>query len=230
MATSGTYNFNPSFAELAAQAYRRLQIPRVAINQEHLLDARNEASLMLLTWANNGPNLWSIEQLSIPLIAGQATYDLPVNTVDMLDTWISTDNGDGTTTDRLMQPIARSDYAAYGAKSTQGSPSTYWMNKAVQPTVTLFPVPVDDSFTMKYYGLRWQQDVEIANAQTVDVHRLFLAAFVAGLAAALAPIYKPEAYQALKAIADETWAAAAAENTETAGFYITPSIGGYYRP
>ena len=230
MATSGTYNFNPSFGELAGQAFRRLQIPRVAISQEHLLDARNEASLMLLTWANNGPNLWAIEELTIPLLQGVATYDLPVNLVDMLDTWISLDNGDGTTTDRLMQPISRSEYAAYGAKSTPGSPSTYWMNKAVMPTVTIFPVPVNDEFTMKYYGLRWQQDVNLANAETVDVHRLFLAAFVAGLAAALAPIYKPEAYTALKAIADETWATAAAENTETAGFYIAPSIGGYYRP
>lgn len=230
MATSGTYDFNPSFAELAAQAYRRLQIPRVAINQEHLLDARVEASLMLLTWANNGPNLWSVEELTIPLIQGQATYDLPVNLVDMLDTWISIDNGDGTTTDRLMTPIGRSEYAGYGNKSTQGAPSTYWMNKSVTPTVTLFPVPSSDDMTMRYYGLRWQQDVGIANAMTVDVHRLFLAAFVAGLAAALAPIYKPEAYTALKAIADETWNIAAAENTESGNLYIAPSLGGYYRP
>lgn len=228
MATTGTYNFNPSFGELAAQAFRRVQVPRQALTEEHLLDAQNEANLMLLDWANKGPNLWAIEELTIPLLAGQATYDLPFETVDMLDTWVSfTDNG--VTVDRLMQPIMRSEYASYGNKSTEGVPSVYWMNKTVTPTVTLFPVPESDNYTLKWYRLRWQQDTEIANAQTVDVHRLWLAAFVSGLAAVLAVIYKPEAFQALDAIAKEKWQTAAEENVEDGNLYITPNLSGYYR-
>lgn len=229
MATSGTYNFNPSFGELAAQALRRCTIPRANITQEHLLDAITEANLMLLDWANKGPNLWAIEELTIPLIQGQATYDLPPETVDMLDTWVRLTNPDGTTTDRLMQPIARTEYASYSAKQTQGPPSTYWMAKLVEPTVTVFPVPNSDDYTLVWYRLRWQQDVAIDNAQTVDVHRLWLGAFVAGLAAALAVIYKPEAVQMLETIAEKKWDAAATENTETAAMYIVPGIGGYFR-
>lgn len=226
MATSGTYTFNPSFGELAAQAFRRLQIPRVALSQEHLLDAQNEASLMLVGWANKGPNLWAIEQLEIPLLQGVATYDLPAEMVDALDVWLSPVNG----ADRLMTAISRSEYAAYGVKTTQGPPSVYWVNKLVAPTITLFPVPDSDDYTLKWYRLRVQQDVEIANAMTVDVHRLFLAAFVSGLAAALAPIYKPEAFQILAQVADRDWKTAADENVETSNVYIVPAIGGYYRP
>jgi hypothetical protein len=229
MATSGTYNFNPSFGELAAQAYRRLGLPRQALTADHLLDAQNEANLMLLTWANKGPNLWSIEELTIPLLEGIATYDLPAETVDMLDVMLSYDNPDGTRTDRIMQPISRTEYASYSVKSEQGTPSTFWMSKLVQPTVTIFPTPSSDDYTLRWYRLRWQQDVDIANAMTVDVQRLWLNAFVAGLAAALSVIYKPDAFQMLTGIADQQWDIAATENTETSALYIVPGLGSYYR-
>ncbi|NCA14415.1 MAG: hypothetical protein EBS89_09820, partial [Proteobacteria bacterium] len=45
---------------------------------------------MLTEWANRGINLWTIEQGQITLVQGQITYDLPVDTVDLLEHVIRT--------------------------------------------------------------------------------------------------------------------------------------------
>jgi hypothetical protein len=44
-------------------------------------------------------------------------------------------------TDRLIFPISRSEYAAYPDKTTQGTPTVFWFDRLIAPTFTLWPVP-----------------------------------------------------------------------------------------
>ncbi len=55
-----------------------------------MIEARRSANLILSDVANLGPNLWAIgdEQLNISLQPGQSTYPLPIETVDILDSYI----------------------------------------------------------------------------------------------------------------------------------------------
>lgn len=89
--TSGTNLFLPSVADLVVQAYRRIQVFPPQLLNEHIVAARMALNLVLLDIsANRGIDLWSVDQINIPLIPGVGTYTLPANTVDLLDVYLRT--------------------------------------------------------------------------------------------------------------------------------------------
>lgn len=91
MATSGTYNFQPSIAEVAVQSFRRIQLFPPALTIEHLSSARMALNLLLSDWAaNRGVNLAQVDKITIPLTVDQATFVLPSNTIDLLDVYLRT--------------------------------------------------------------------------------------------------------------------------------------------
>ena len=87
---SGTYNFDPSLGEMTLYAYNLIGIRNTAILQEHLEAARMASNLILGRWSSQGVNLWMVTLQSVPLVAGQATYNVPNNNITMLDTYIVT--------------------------------------------------------------------------------------------------------------------------------------------
>lgn len=87
---------------------------------------------------------------------------------------------------RLLTPISRSEYMAIANRSVQSSPGSYYFNNIDNPTITLWPMPYNNEYTVIYYTrLRYAQDVS-ALTQTVDIPQRFFEAFVAGLAVRLA--------------------------------------------
>jgi hypothetical protein len=94
MTTSGTTTFNLDLAELVDEAYERVG-EEGARTGYALRTARRSLGLLFAEWSNLGINLWTFAEGSIPLVAGTATYDLPADTVDLLEHFIRT--GSGTT-------------------------------------------------------------------------------------------------------------------------------------
>ena len=68
MATSGTYNFNPSLGEIVLYAYNLCEIRNTAIVQEHMEAARMATNLLLANWANRGVNLWAVDLETVPFV------------------------------------------------------------------------------------------------------------------------------------------------------------------
>lgn len=229
MALSGTYNFNPSLGEITLYAYNLCGIRGTALLQEHMESARMAANMMLGRWSSDGVNLWTVDKQSVPLIAGQATYIVPNNTIVMLDTYIVTSNG-GMATNRIIMPISRTEYASYPNPESQGFPTTFWFDRLLSPTVTLWPVPDGTQTSLDYYRVRQIQDSNFSDGQQVELPYYFLEAFAYGLAQRLALIWAPEKVQMLKPLADESYQIAASQNVETAQQYISPMISGYFRP
>jgi len=230
MATSGTYNFSPSLGELTLYAYNLAGLRNTSLMQEHMESARMATNLMLANWANRGVNLWAVDLITVPLVAGQSTYDVDPNTVVMLDAYMEIDNGSGQPIDRVIMPISRTEYASYPNKEQQGFTTVFWFDRLISPTVTLWPVP--DGYSaqyLKYYRVRQIQDANLQNGQNVEIPYLWLEAFAYGLASRLAVIWSPEKIQYLKPFADESYQIAAAQNVETAQQYISPMISGYFR-
>jgi hypothetical protein len=230
MATSGTYNFSPSLGELTLYAYNLAGLRNTSLMQEHMESARMATNLMLSNWANRGVNLWAVDLITVPLVAGQSTYDVDPNTVVMLDAYMEIDNGSGQPIDRVIMPISRTEYASYPNKEQQGFTTVFWFDRLISPTVTLWPVP--DGYSaqyLKYYRVRQIQDANLQNGQNVEIPYLWLEAFAYGLASRLAVIWSPEKIQYLKPFADESYQIAAAQNVETAQQYISPTISGYFR-
>jgi hypothetical protein len=229
MALSGTYNFNPSLGEMTLYAYNLCGIRGTALLQEHMESARMAANMMLGRWSSDGVNLWTVDKQSVPLIAGQASYSVPGNTIVMLDTYVVTTDG-GMATNRIIMPISRTEYASYPNPESQGFPTTFWFDRLLSPTVTLWPVPDGTQTSLDYYRVRQIQDSNFSDGQQVELPYYFLEAFAYGLAQRLALIWAPEKVQMLKPLADESYQIAASQNVETANTYISPMISGYFRP
>lgn len=229
MATSGTYAYNPSLGELTLYAFNLCGIRNTALLQEHMESARMAANMLLGRWSSQGVNLWCVDLQSIPLVQGTATYSVPSNTIVMLDAYVVQNSG-GASINRLILPISRSEYASYPNPNQQGFPTTYWFDRLISPTVTLWPVPDGNEVSFDYYRVRQIQDSEFQNGQQVEIPYYFVEAFAFGLAQRLAMVWAPDKVAMLKPLADESYDIAARQNIETAQQYISPMVSSYFRP
>jgi hypothetical protein len=237
MATSGTYTFNPSLGEITLYAYNLCGLRNTSLLQEHMEAARMAANMLCSNWSNRGVNLWAVDLVTVALVQGQASYDVDLNTVMILDAYMEIDNGNGAPIDRIIMPVSRTEYASYPNKEQQGFTTTFWFDRLIgtvspnKPTVTLWPVPDGSSAqNLKYYRVRQVQDAVLQNGTQVEIPYLWMDAFAYGLAARLAVIWAPDKMQLLKPLADEAYNVAAEQNIEQAQQYISPQIGGYFRP
>jgi len=224
MATSGTYTFNPGLGEIVLYAYQNIGVRPAALLQEHMDSARMATNMMLARWSNQGVNLWCVDLITTPLVQGTATYAVDANTVMILDAYIVSDS-----IDRIILPISRTEYASYPNKAQQGFPTTFWFDRLISPTVTLWPVPDGSQTSLKYYRVRRLQDSNLQGGEQVEIPYLWLEAFADGLTYRLARIWSPQMAPALKAQADESYEIAAAQGIEQAQQYISPQLSGYWR-
>jgi hypothetical protein len=225
MATSGTFEFNPSLGELVLYAYQNIGVRPTSILQEHMQVARTATNMMLSRWANQGVNLWAVDLQETPLLTGVSTYNVDPTTIMILDTYVVQGG-----MDRIILPISTTEYASLPNKEQIGSPTSYWFDRLLQPIIILWPVPNRDiTPTLKYYRVRRLQDANLQQAQNVEIPYEWLEAFSDGLIYRLARIWNPQMAPALKGQADESYQIAAARNTENVQTYVSPSLSVYWR-
>lgn len=228
MTTSNTYNFSPSIGDLALNAFSRIQIKPSALVQEHMLQLRIEGNLLQAQWSNVGVTLWTVDLQTVPLVQGTATYTVPPSTVMILDTYISTGS---PPTNRIIMPMSRTDYAALPQPAEQAVPTTYWFDRLINPTISLWPVPDGSaSYTLSYYRYRQIQDATFAGGNQPEVQYLFLDAWTAGLAHRLSRHFAPSLEALRKVDAAEAFDLAAKQNVEGVNFYVYPALQAYWRP
>ncbi len=228
MATTGTTSFNPGLGELTLHAFHLAGVRPTALTQEHMVSARMAANLIGSSWSNL-PNLWRVDLQTITLVAGQATYPVPSNTILILDAYAENSNN-GQQLDRVILPISRSEYSTYTNKNQEGTITTYWFDRLLSPNVTFYLVPDGQTdTTVKYYRLMQMEDAETVGNASVDVPYAFLDAFAYALAHRMAEIWMPERAAGLEMRAEKTYKIAADTNIETAGVYIAPGLSQYWR-
>jgi hypothetical protein len=224
MATSGTTAFNLDLSEIVEEAFERCGAElRTGYD---LKTARRSMNLMFADWANRGVNLWTVEQGSIPLVQGTATYNLPDYTVDLLEHVIRTGAGNvSTQADLTITRISVSTYSTIPNKLTQARPIQVYINRQEDiPTVTLWPIPDgSQSYSFVYWRLRRIQDAG-NGVNTMDVPFRFLPCLVAGLSYYLSMKIPGaiERMQVLKGQYDEAWALAADEDRDKAAVRFVP--------
>lgn len=228
MTTSGTIAFNLSNMDIVLEAFERAQVRPTALTRSQLISAYRSINLELSTWVNRGVNLWGVDLQTIAIVAGTPSYTCPTDTIQILDMYYATTSG-SVTTDRILYPISRTDYAAIPYKLAGGMPNSFWFDRlAPAPTITFWPVPTVDA-TISYYRTRQLQDANITGIETPDIPYRFMEALCAGLAARLALKFNPKLYAVLLPIAKEAWAEAAMADVEKAPFYLVPDLGGYFQ-
>jgi hypothetical protein len=230
MASSGTYVWTMSNGETVLEAYERIQVRATSIRQEHMVSARRALNLLLVEASNRQVNLWKVQQNSFPLVQGTALYNLPANTVLVLDAWVSSNTGTPNQTDIYITPISRTEYATFSNKQTPGRPTSWWMDRLISPTLTVWPVPdASGPYVFNYFSCVQMQDANLAGGETPDLPYRWLDWFAAGLAHRLSRYYAPQLEAARKEDAKEAWTIAATQDVEPVALAISPNIRGYYR-
>ena len=241
MTTSGTSTFNLNLNDLVEEAFERCGAElRTGYD---LRTARRSLNLLTIEWANRGINLWTIEQGSIPLVQGQIVYDLPIDTIDLLEHVVRTQTGQQQT-DITISRISIDTYSTIPNKNAQGRPIQVWINRQSgatypvggqpagtnpatgvdHPSINVWPAPDQSNYyTFVYWRLRRLQDAG-DGVTTQDIPFRFLPCLVAGLAYHLS-LKVPgalERSQMLKAEYEELWQQAADEDREKAPLRIAP--------
>ena len=186
--------------------------------------ARRSLNLLSIEWANRGVNLWTVEEGTVSLVSGTGTYDLPVDTIDLLEHVIRTTSG-GQNQDIHISRISVSDYATIPNKAQTGRPIQIWIDRQNTPRVHVWPVPDSSTtYTLLYWRLRRIEDVGNTGQLTFDIPFRFIPCLISGLAYQIAS-KRPEAevrLPRLKQDYEEQWILAAQEDREKSSERFVP--------
>ena len=238
--STDTTAFNPDLNEIFEEAFERCGLElRTGYD---FRTARRSLNFLIGEWANRGINLWTIEQGYINLEQGVTTYDLPDDTVDLVEHVIRTSSGQGPNqTDLNITRISVSTYSTIPNKLAQGRPIQVWINRqsgqkvgsnvaiAKHPQINVWPAPDQGTLAQPFYVFYYWRLKRIYDAGTgtnvIDIPFRFQNCLVAGLAFMLAvkrPEIDPMRVQALKVMYDEAWELAASEDREKAPDRLVP--------
>jgi len=226
MTTSGTTSFNMDFTDIAEEAWERAG--REMRSGYDLQTARRSMNLMTIEWQNRGINLWTIDEGTVNLSQGTAQYDLPADTIDLLDQVIRTGTG-ANQQDLTVSRISVSTYASIPAKNNTGRPIQFWIERLRDnPRINVWPVPDSDNYIFHYWRMRRVQDAG-SGVQTADMNFRFFPCLVAGLAYYIAmKVPELEArVPMLKQIYEEQFQLAAEEDREKTPARFVPRISRY---
>lgn len=224
MSTSALYTFNPPIGSLALNAFSRCGVKRTELLAQHMEDSYMETNLLQADWAADGIIWWTVELVSQPLTQGVSTYSVPANVVSVLDVYIN--NG---TSNRLIGNFSRTDYASLANPTEQGYPSVVWYNRALSPSLTLWPTPDGAAtYTMNFYAYTQIQDAVAKQGGNAAIPLWWLDAFTSDLAHRLSRHYAP-ALEAARKIDKQEAYAKACKQVEPSAMFINPGLQGYYR-
>jgi hypothetical protein len=243
MTTSGVSAFNLDLSEIIEEAFERCGSElRTGYD---FRTARRSMNLLFADWANRGINMWTIEQGTINMVQGQNTYDLPVDTVDLIEHQIRTGAGNQyTQADLTISRISVDTYTTIPNKLAQGRPIQVWIQRMSgaqyplatapngtdpitgidSPKITVWPTPDGSQpYQFVYWRLRRIQDAG-TGVSTFDVPFRMIPCLAAGLAYYMAlKIPGAEArLPVLKQQYDEAWEMAATEDREKAPQRFVP--------
>ncbi|NDG32961.1 hypothetical protein EB118_23200 [bacterium] len=235
MATSGTTSFNLDIDELIQEAYERIGIDGSRSGYQ-LKSARRSINLLLSEWDNRGVHLWKVEKATVNLVLGQAEYNyaadptnFPNNINDVLEAYVRNNTVTTNPVDISLSKIDRSAYASLPNKLSQGTPSQYYVQRTVNPSIFLYQTagsnysnssnPSNYQFIF-YYLARIEDAGTYTN--TPNVVFRFLPALTSGLAYYLAVKHAPERIEQLRMLYEDDLQRALQEDSQRTSLYISP--------
>lgn len=203
MTTSGSFAFDPTFANLMDEAFEQAGIDPSQVSQRHITSAKMSLNLMLTEWvARDSDCLYRIASGTASVAAAETYFALASGAMDVVDVVC-----DYSTDDRdiPMSRMSRQDYLNLSDKTETGRPTHFYIDQSNlnAPRAYLWPIP-DAACTITYDYMRY---VETAGSlsETLDVHRPWLAAVASGLALRLARKYNLQRVPMLEAAAERSY-------------------------
>ena len=203
--TSETTEFNPQIDDIIEEAYERTGA-RGARTGYQLRSARRSLNILFQEWENRGVHLWKVKLAKVPLVLGQAEYNYasdPVNFPNdlsqVLEAYYRNNSTTTTPQDVALTSRSRSQYNAVPNKLVQGTPSQFYTERKINPSIFLYATPsssvssttTPSSFQFCFYYMAKIQDVGSYN-YTSDVVNRFYPCMMSGLAYYLSQKFSPE--------------------------------------
>jgi hypothetical protein len=228
MATSGSKNFELDVADYVEEAFERCGIElRTGYD---LKTATRSLNLMLAEWSNRGLNQWSIKEKTVAMVKDTTTYNVDSTNgtaaIDVLDVFIRETIG-SEATDLPMSRLSRAEYSHITTKSTTGKPNQFFVNKQLTPTISVWPAPDKNSTYTIYMNVLTRMDDADAGANTLDMPFRFYPCLAAGLAYYISLKKAPDRTQMLKALYEDEFARALAQDEDRSSFNISPNLRSY---
>ena len=233
--TSETTSFNPQIDEIIEEAYERTGVGGTRTGY-HLRSARRSLNIMFQEWGNRGVHLWKVKLAKIPLVLGQAEYNyaadtenFPSDISDVLEAFYRNNTDTSNPQDIALTKIDRSTYSQTPNKLAQGTPSQYYVERKLNPSIYLYTTPsssisstsTPSNYQFCFYYLAKIQDVGSYN-YTSDVVNRFYPCMMSGLAYYLSLKFSPDRSQELeRRYESELLRALDADNQGTSSF-ISP--------
>ena len=233
--TSETTSFNPQIDEIIEEAYERTGVLGTRTGYQ-LRSARRSLNIMFQEWGNRGVHLWKVKLAKIPLVLGQAEYNyaadtenFPSDISDILEAFYRNNTDTSNPQDIALTKIDRSTYSQTPNKLAQGTPSQYYVDRKLNPSIFLYTTPsasvsstsTPSNFQFCFYYLSKIQDVGAYN-NTADVVNRFYPCMMSGLAYYLSLKFSPDRSQELeRRYESELLRALDADNQGTSSF-ISP--------
>ena len=220
MTTSGTTDFNLNIDEVIQESFER--IGRQVRTGYDLKSARRSLNLLLSEWGNRGVHLWKVINHSQNLTQGTTTYTAPANTSDVLEAVFR--NGD---TDTTMTKISRSEYQAIPNKSSQGTPSQYYVRRNLSNVeISLYLTPNVTNTQINYWYVGRIEDAG-KYTNSPDAPYRFLPCMVSGLSFYLAQKHNPGRVQEMKLYYEDELQRALTEDGQRTSVHLVPQ--NYFR-
>jgi hypothetical protein len=202
MAIATTTDFNPDQGELFEEAFELAGLEMKTGND--IRTARRSLNYLTLEWANEGLNLWTIEEDEITLVEGTATYAVDMDVLAILDATIRSDDGaivpSVNQLDITSNRMSQTTYAQIPAKLQEGRPNRFWFDRVAvrdvtesdrTSSITVWPVPDSGDYTFVFWSTRRMADAGTSLANTVEVPDRFLPSLLYGLAYKIAQKKNP---------------------------------------
>jgi hypothetical protein len=223
MATSGSRDFQPDVGEWIEEAYERCGLElRTAYDAR---TARRSLNILFADWANRGLNQWTISNVSQTLTEGTDSYSLNDYVIDVLDVVLRRTVND-VATDYQMNQVGRAEYWNIPTKSTKARPTQWFLDKQVTPKIYIWPAPENSTDVIKMNQLLRIEDAD-GSVNDLQMPFRFYPALVAGLAFYLSQKRAPERMESLKAIYEDEFARALAQDESRASLMVKPNMRSY---
>jgi hypothetical protein len=234
--SSGVSNkFNPPIDDIIEEAFERTNV-RGARTGYQLKSARRSLNIMFQEWENRGVHLWKVKLAKVPLILGQAEYSFATDSInfpsDMSEILEAYYRNNSTTTapqDIALTQISRSQYNATPNKLVQGTPSQFYVERKINPSIFLYATPnssvssttTPSSFQFCFYYL---SKIENPGAYTnvSDVVNRFYPCMMSGLAYYLSMKFSPERTLDLERIYESEMLRALDADNQGTSTFISP--------
>ena len=162
MALSGTSTFTLTVNDVIQEAYDRLGGDPIL--GYDVRSARRSLNIMFSDWANRGYNQWTVEEKDLTIVKSTISYDLPADTIDIINANIKESTG----LYYAMSRLGLNDYSAIQNKATESRPTQFYLQRTSTPKIYLYPAPDDSTDVVNYWRIRRIMDVTASTVAGVE--------------------------------------------------------------